>query len=239
MPVRFLALAASAFVLAGCASRLIAPDAVVAPPPTGLHAAAPTGLRVALEAVVGRDALGSWVREANWDEYRLAFSNDADGAVLLQSIELAGALPAPSVHTNSLAALDAQSLDNTRLYRSFARGYGIPSGIAGGSAVAVGGLAGAGIAYLALPAVAIGGTIYVLGRRRQDREDAARIEDELARRGLGLPATLPPRGALRGSAFFALAPGAQRMVVRYLRDGREHQLSLELPPPPAVPAGAP
>jgi hypothetical protein len=228
---------AAALALAGCASsRIIAAEAVIEPPALGLQAAHAGALRVTLHDVIARAGPGSWVREANWDEYRLTLANESDTALSVESLELLSALPAAGIHTTSLATLDTQSLDNTRALRSLGWGFGLPGGIVAAAAAASGGLAGAAISIIALPVVAVGGTIYVFSRRNRDREDAVAIHAELERRGLKAPALLGPREVVRASAFFPLTAGARQVVVRYRRSGAEHELALDLPPaPPARP----
>ena len=186
-------------------------------------------LRVTLHDVIARAGPGSWVREANWDEYRVTLANEGDDALVVESLELLSALPAAGIHTTSLATLDAESLDNTRVLRSLGWGYGLPGGITGVAVAASTGFAALGIAVLALPVVAVGGTIYVFNRRSQDRDDARAIHVELERRGLKTPALLGPREVVRTSAFFPLSAGARQFVVRYRRGAAEHELALELP----------
>jgi len=236
MKMRILASAAVALALAGCASsRLIAPEALTEPPVLGLQAVQAGTLRVTLHDVIARGGPGSWVREANWDEYRVTLANEGDAALSVESLELLSALPAAGIHTTSLATLDAQSLDNTRALRSLGWGYGLPGGIVAAAALASGSFAGAAISILALPVVAVGGTIYVFSRRNRDREDAAAIRAELELRGLKTPALLGPREVLRTSAFFALTAGARQVIVRFRRGNAEHELVLDLPPAPAKP----
>jgi hypothetical protein len=60
----------SGFVLQGCASSRVLKTPL---PPTqedvGWSAAAPEGLTVEVHQLIFRNSGGSWVRDANWDEY--------------------------------------------------------------------------------------------------------------------------------------------------------------------------
>lgn len=220
---------ASAIAASGCASRLIAAEDASAPAAVNVAASGPGGLHARLHHLFAPDSPGSWVKEATWLEYAVTFANEGSQALTLYSIELATSLPANPVHSTSLAMLEEESRSNARLYRSLGAGFGWPSAIAGVAAAAAGGFAGAAVAIIALPVVAVGGGTYVLMRRSRDKEDHGLIEAEIARRGVPLPARLEPGARLSGSAFFPLAMEARQIIVRYQHGADVSSLAMDLP----------
>src|SRR5450432_1744931 len=84
-------------LLSGCASSRIFKNP---PPPTetsvGWAASAPEGLTVEVHQLIFRNSGGSWLRDANWDEYVLTIKNDSQDAIEIQGIGLSSdRLPAP------------------------------------------------------------------------------------------------------------------------------------------------
>jgi hypothetical protein len=220
---------ASAVAASGCASRLVAVQDASAPAPVNVTASGPGGMQTTLHHLVAPDSAGSWVKEATWLEYAVTLANEGSQALTVYSLELASSLPANPVHSTSLAMLEEESRSNARFYRSLGAGFGWPGAVAGVAAAAAGGFAGAAIAIIALPVVAVGGGTYVLMRRSRDKEDRGLIDAEIARRGVPLPARLEPGARLSGSAFFPLAMEARQLIVRYQHGADVSSLAMDLP----------
>ncbi len=79
----------SGILLAGCASsRLIKNPRPPTKADVGWTASTPGGLTVEVHQLIFRNSDGSWVRDANWDEYVLTIRNDSQQTVELLDINL-------------------------------------------------------------------------------------------------------------------------------------------------------
>src|ERR1700687_5608171 len=104
----------SSLLLDGCASSRLIKNAL--PPKEsdmGWTASAPEGLTVEVQQLIIRNSGGSWVRDANWDEYVLTIKNDSQDTIELLDINLySDKVPAPVESGTSLEQLDTRSNSN-------------------------------------------------------------------------------------------------------------------------------
>ena len=131
-------------LLGGCASSRLLKNPK---PPTvadvGWAATAPEGLTVEVHELIFRNSGGTWVRNANWDEYVLTITNSSAGAIEIQEIDLySDRLPAPEASSTSRAQLDARSNRTLRAMKDAGIVAGV--GIVGPSALIVAGVGTSG-----------------------------------------------------------------------------------------------
>jgi hypothetical protein len=233
----------SSFLLDGCASSRLIKHPL---PPTDADVSwagsAPEGLAVEVHQLIFRNTGGSWVRNANWDEYVLTVKNDSQYTLELQEINLySGKLPAPVQSSTSREQLDARSNSTLRAMKDvgIVAGVGIvaPSAMIVGAVGTSGGILSASaagataatIGVIAIPVGLIGGTVYVINRHHRDKEDNVLIQGILNERGFSLPLQIPPGMQVQKSAFFPVTPAPTRLVVSETIDGNASDISIELP----------
>jgi len=230
-------------LLGGCASsRLLKNPTPSTVADVGWAATAPEGLTVEVHQLIFRNSGGTWVRNANWDEYVLTITNGAADAIEIQEIDLySDRLPAPEASSTSREQLDARSNRTLRAMKDagIVAGVGIvgPSalivagiGTSGGMLSASGaGAAAAAVGIVAIPIGLIGGTSYVISRHRQDKKDRALLDRRLTERGYGVPLQIAAQSQMTKSAFFPITPSPSRLVVNYSIGGETRQVALELP----------
>ncbi len=233
----------SCLLLDACVSSRLIKQSL---PPTnadvGWAASAPEGLTVEVHQLIFRNSEGSWVRDANWDEYVLTIKNDSQNTFELQAINLySDKLTTPVQSSTSREQLDARSNGNLRALKDvgIVAGVGIvaPSavivgavGTSGGimSASAAGGAAAA-IGVVAIPVGLIGGTVYVIKRHQRDKSDKVLIQGILSERGFSVPLEIPPGMQVQKSAFFPVTPAPTRLVVSEATGGNVSEISVDLP----------
>ena len=230
-------------LLGGCASsRLLKNPTPSTVADVGWATTAPEGLTVEVHQLIFRNSGGTWVRNANWDEYVLTITNGAADAIEIQEIDLySDRLPAPEASSTSREQLDARSNRTLRAMKDagIVAGVGIvgPSalivagiGTSGGMLSASGaGAAAAAVGIVAIPIGLIGGTSYVISRHRQDKKDRALLDRRLTERGYGVPLQIAAQSQMTKSAFFPITPSPSRLVVNYSIGGETRQVALELP----------
>jgi hypothetical protein len=247
--------------LYGCASsRVLKNPRPPAVADVGWAATTPEGLKLEVHELIFRNGGGSWVKNANWDEYVLAITNESQGPLEIQSIYLySDKLPAPEVSSTSREQLDARSNKTLRAMKDVGIVAGV--GIVGPSALIVAGIgtsggmlsastagaAAATVGIVAIPVGLIGGTVYVINRHRRDKKDKVLVQHIIEERGFIVPLQIAAQDQATKSAFFPITPAPTRLVVSYLIQGDVHEISLELPGleglhlkgAPSAPASAP
>jgi hypothetical protein len=250
-------------LLDGCASSRLLKNPQPSAAELGWSASAPEGLTLEMHQLIIRNSGGSWVRDANWDEYVLTIKNDSQGAIEIQGIVLySDRLPEPVESSISREQLDARSNRTLRAMKDagivagvgivapsalIVAGIGTSGGILSASSA---GAAAAAVGIVAIPVGLIGGTAYVISRHRRDKKDKGLLDHRLIERGYGMPLQIAPQTELTKSAFFPITPAPSRLVVNFSTGGEAHLISLELPDlaglhlraprtraPPAVKAG--
>jgi hypothetical protein len=230
-------------LLGGCASsRLLKNPKPSTVADVGWAATAPDGLTVEVHQLIFRNSGGTWVRNANWDEYVLTITNGAADAIEIQEIDLySDRLPAPEASSTSREQLDARSNRTLRAMKDAGIVAGV--GIVGPSALIVAGIgtsggmlsassagaAAAAVGIVAIPIGLIGGTSYVISRHRQDKKDKVLLDRRLTERGYGVPLQIAAQSQMTKSAFFPITPSPSRLVLNYSIDGEVRQVALELP----------
>jgi hypothetical protein len=249
--------------LDGCASsRVLKNPRPPAVPDVGWAATTPEGLKLEVHELIFRNGGGSWVKNANWDEYAITIENDSPDALEIQGIYLySDTLPAPEVSSTSREQLDARSNKTLRAFKDVGIVAGV--GIVGPSALIVAGIgtsggvlsasgagaAAAAIGIVAIPVGLIGGTVYVINRHSRDKKDKVLVQHIIDERGFIVPQQIPAQDQATKSAFFPITPSPTRLVVTYLLQGDVHEISLDLPglaglhlkgtQAPSAPASAP
>jgi hypothetical protein len=142
----------SGLVLNGCASsRVLKTPLPAAQSEVSWSAAAPGELTLEMHQLIFRNGGGSWVRDANWDEYLLLVKNDSQDAFEIRGINLySDKLPAPVECSTSREQLDARSNSTLRALKDVGIVAGV--GIVAPSALIVGSLELPGLAGLHLKA---------------------------------------------------------------------------------------
>jgi hypothetical protein len=230
-------------LLDACAikSRVLPAPLPTTVPDLSWTAAAPDGLSLALDRVIVLNSEGSWVRNANWDEYVLTAKNDSQTAVEIQRFELfSNKLPAPSESSTSRAQLEGRSTTTLRTMKDVGviAGSGlVPVGLSAAVVMSSGGIlttgAAAGAAVVGMvalvPVALVASTVYVVKSHHRANEDRRLIDHNLVERGFAVPLEIDPGAQLQKSAFFPLTPAPTRLVVEYTRGGESRELALELP----------
>jgi hypothetical protein len=235
-----VALASLSAFLDGCASsRLLKAPKPADENDVGWMAVGPGAVTLEVHQLIFRNAGGSWLKNANWDEYVLTIKNDSQLTVEIQSLHLySDKLPAPAESSTSREQLDARS-------HSVLKGVGIVAGIgivapsamivgaigtSGGFLSASGGaVAAATVGIVAIPVGLIGGTAYVINRHRQDKKDKVLIDHQLSERGYRVPLQVPAQSQVTKSAFFPVTPAPTHLILNYSTQGEAREISLELP----------
>jgi hypothetical protein len=226
----------------GCASsRLLKqplPSAAIATTPVSTT----DGIAVSVQALIVRNGGGSWLKNANWDEYVLKIVNESGDPCEIERISLESdkiARPVPS--STSREDLEARSNRALRALKDvgIVAGVGIvlPSALIVGAIGTSGGLlsASAGAAavaaagVIAIPVGLIGGTVYVVNRRQRDAADRVLIDEKIQERGFGLPLTLPAGAEHTASAFFPITPSPLRLIVAYSSGAEMREVTVDLP----------
>jgi hypothetical protein len=230
-------------LLDGCASSRLLKNSQ---PPTeidvGWLAAGPGAITLEVHQLLFRNAGGSWLKNANWDEYVLTITNDSQIAVEIQSFYLySDKLPAPVESSTSREQLDARSKTTLRALKDvgIVAGVGIvaPSAMIVGAIGTGGGIfsassGAAAVAFagvVAIPVGLIGGTVYVINRHRRDKKDRLLIDQQLKDRGYAVPLQIAAQTQMTKSAFFPITPAPTRLVLNYSTHGEVQAISLELP----------
>ncbi len=244
---RLLSLVGATWVLCGllgaCASsRLLQKPLPTKVPNLGWAASAPDGLNVEVDQLILRNGGGSWVRDANWDEYVLSIKSESQAPIEVQRFELySEKLPVPEESSISREQLEVRTIHTLRALKDAGivagAGVVVPTalilssvGASGGfMSASAGAAAVAAVGVVAIPVGLIGGTVYVIKRRHRAREDQVLIERELMERGFRVPLQIAPGMQLRKSAFFPVTPAPTRLVVRYTVGGDSREISLDLP----------
>ena len=241
MPALTASLLVACTMLAGCASSRV----LKAPVPTkgsdlGWEAATPDGLSVAIDQVIVPNGGGSWVRDANWDEYAVTIVSESQVPVEIEGIELYSAklaLPVQSSNSQEQLAMQRKRLQQDLRDVGLVGGTGI---LSAGVAAAAGSAAGpagfmtasgmvAAAAIAVFPIAVVGGTSYVVSRRHRANEDKVKIDHIFQERGVGIPVQINPGAPLRKSVFFPLTPDPTRLVVHYTVGGTFRELAVNLP----------
>lgn len=214
-------------LLSGCVSAKYK-SATEKTPPVPLHLTGePAPLLVTVQSVIVYRGPGSWKRDAYWDEYLVALTNQGGAPATLETVSLTDLTGTPNTPSDNPWLLEKQSRTREAELKANLKdvalqvggGYVVLSATLTG-ALAVGGFAGG---LVALPAF-VAGTIYSNVHHRHQ------IEDEFARRRIVLPGTIAPGQTLQGSLFFRISPGPRQIAFLVQLDGAYQKIVVELAP---------
>lgn len=197
-------------------------------------ATAPDGLTVTVHTVLVRNGPGSWVRDADWDEYILTVKNSSRSAMKIEFLRLYSPyLPASQQSSLALQQLKDQSHDTLHIVRDVTVVTGSGALAAGVTVAAtagagyIGAAAVAPVAMLTLPFLQYS-IDQAVERRHLEHEDRSLVELTILERGMHLPLEIPPDGEATRSAFFPLTPAPNRLVIDYRVDGDRRSLEVPL-----------
>lgn len=197
------------------------------------------GVHLALDWVVVRNSPGSWVSDADWDEYRLRLINQTEMPVKVAGARLFDSLGTPLEPLSTRKRLVKASKDTVRRHKDqglevragWSEGTllvaGTASAVAGTglglAALTSGSAATAGVAIGALvlaPVMAVGGIMRGVNNGKVSRE--------IEVRHTGLPVLVDPQQVYSLDFFFPLAPSPQRLEVALeLADGAEQLIVID------------
>jgi len=246
-------------LLTGCiATKYQSADATVSATTTLDLRATNSPLEICLDAVIVRDSPGSWKRSALWDEYAFAFANRGNATWRITGISAVGPEGRPVTSGHDPWDLERNTLDwwnNVGVEVAIGLEFGAGSALAGVTM----GLATAGASLVAGPllgdVVALNILAYGVGvaavpaalaaHGKAKLESKEKIAAEFHHRRTGLLVALPPGRETRGSAFFPVTPGPQRLLIEGRSGAETRTADVELPflaglhrksapPPPSV-----
>ena len=239
---KLLCMASLLAAMGGCASSRLLKAPLPSIPTQSESASSADGMSVRVDALILRNGGGSWLKDANWDEYVLTIENDSEKTLNIEQISLVSEkLDAPVASSVAREELEARSSFALRTLKDVGiiAGVGIvaPSAVIVGAIGTGGGIlsASAGAAALAtagliaIPVGLIGASEYVVSRRHRDAADKILIQRQLTERGFALPLGLPPQTQRTHSAFFPITPAPRRLTVTYSTDAGTQELNVELP----------
>jgi hypothetical protein len=224
--------------LCGCVhSRVVRQPAAEEPSHLGWSVDAPDGASLTLRQLIVTNNSGTWVEDALWDEYVVEIRNDGDVAIQLQSLRLESAHLPPQQPLASRELLETATAENMGVLKGagIVVGVGVVAPLAlvatagGGAGMTAGTLAAAAVANLMVVGLIAGGT-YVISKAAVQNSDRNYMDDELARRAIMLPRTLPAGSTISGSAFFAVTPQPTALTLDLRDAGGTRQLVLDLTP---------
>ncbi len=235
VPVTVLSLSLT-LLLSGCVSTKYKMAPKNTPPPIALNlATVQPPVATLLHTVIVYKGLGSWKKEAYWDEYVVSITNQGPAPLTVETATLVDALGAEQACGSNPWVLEKLSRENLKKFEHYGRKIMIGTGLTLGWAVSGGAVAAAawagdavlltvaGTAFLALPVWAVGSGVRILVARSS-------ITDEFNRRRIATPLVLKPGETKQGSLFFPISPGPQRLVLRCRTNGVTQLVILDLTP---------
>lgn len=231
-------IASIVLALCGCVSSRVYKEPLPDEPSRlGWTAGEPAGVSLTLRQLVVTNNAGTWVRDALWDEYVLAFHNGGDAAVELDALRLDSRHLPPQEPLASREMLEQATAENMGVLKGagIVVGVGVVAPLAlvatagGGSGLTAGTLAAAAAANLMVVGLIAGGS-YVISKAAVQKSDRDYMDGELARRAIVLPRTLAPGSTVSGSAFFAVTPQPTTLTLDLRDASGTRQLVLDLTP---------
>ena len=249
-----LAIALSLSVLGGCASgsAKVMRDPVPLPAAKMAPLSSPTNadLAATLDWIIVPEGPGSWVRNADWDEYLVRVQNLSEDAITLTGVVLVDSLQGTHPPETRLQGLRKASRANVKRYAEadleVRAGAGTGALVAVGTGVTVAGAAAASAAWasagffsgaaaagtgaaaigtgliLAGPVLAVGGIIRGANHAGVDRA--------IMNRTSVFPLRLDGEGTEGLNLFFPIAPAPRTVHLHYRVGEDDRTLVIELPP---------
>jgi len=239
---RFLILA-GALCSIGCGSTSVIDEgertvAILEP----LVIASDSRLTISLEWILVRNGLGSWCKDADWDEYILTITNRSEETLRIESVRVVDSLGDTVVTSGKYKNLVKQSKQTARRYKEHdievKAGFGGDNLMQAGNVVAAGSavtgvavLGGSVGATAAATGAAIGGFLIVapvlLTVGAVSSANEAKIAREIIDRHAELPHRLTPSQTETLHFFFPITPSPTQLEVLYRADVTEYALPVD------------
>jgi hypothetical protein len=230
-----LVLACASCLLSGCLTsskyKLAKKDVPPAQPLNWSITVPPAELT--LETLIVVKGPGSWKYDARWDEYIVRIANHGPQPLEIDSASLVDLLGEPQFPGTDPWKLEKLSYSNWDKYGkagvTLLAGYGIMGAYAMTTIYVAytGSLAAADAMVVAMPVLLVAD---VAGVALIDHSRKGKIQLEFAKRRLALPFTVAPGAMARGSLFFPMTPGPQRLTLKGTAGDAPLELVLQLKP---------
>lgn len=217
----------AALFLCGCAggigggTRFVEPVDRAALPESPKRSSTDSPLKVTVKAIILTNGPGSWIKDAAWDEYTLAFENGEKAPVVIEEMSVIDPRGVYVPHEYRVGELQvrAKALETEYKDAGLETAKQVGSDLGTGAAAGATGMASMGLlgaAGLALAPVAlIAAPALMYFKHNQGEKDRAQIENEFARRALKTPAAIDTHALLTTSLFVPKTPPPKSLVVRY------------------------
>lgn len=244
-----LAISAMAFMLVGCGGAKLLKESHPQQTTQPLATAADSRVTSTLDWVIVRNGPGAWAKNGDWDEYLLRIHNNSTEPVLVTNIMVLDSLQSRVDRRANRRELVKGTKDNVHRYRD--SGLTVKAGAGSGELLAAGAAVtavGVGVAASALttttaygatwiggvstgtataasgllllgPALAVGGVLRGINN--------SRVDDEIQSRRTVLPLTVAPGQQQPIDVFFPIAPAPVQVILFYVDDEGEHQLTFD------------
>lgn len=239
------------FLLVSCGGARLVEEPEIIQIPQPLAMSTDDTITGSLYWVVVRNGLGSWVENADWDEYLINVTNRSNAKVQIDSVIVVDSLGTRLSNSDKLKKLLKGSKKTAKRYKdrnvkmksgyrpstlygtAAAGGAAAGATIAGTSGMMAAGTAMAVVATIVAIPVLVGAGVY----RGVVNEE---ISDEIQRRSTSLPVKVSTGESHSLDLFFPLAPSPTTVEIHYTSNEVQHSLiidttdsldSLHLPPP--------
>jgi hypothetical protein len=228
------ALLSFSLVGSGCLSTKykMAPKDTPAPLPFNLAVTQPP-VALALHTVIVIKGPGSWKKEAYWDEYVVSILNQGAQPLVVSSAGLVDVLGTEQAVGTDPWTLEKISRENLKQYEHVGRKILLGAGLTAawaislplGYAAAWGGSTALAVvaasAFFLIPVFAVGSGVRYFSARSS-------IKDEFNRRRITTPLTLQAGEMKKGSLFFPVCPGPQRLILHCRVGDEAKDINLDL-----------
>jgi hypothetical protein len=226
-----------ACVLTACGGHKILKEPLPITATEKLAAARDENMAAELSWVIVRDGPGTWVRNADWDEYIMTLTNHSDNDLRVESVFVYDLLSVAAATEPSRRSLVKESRAAAHRYED--QGLEVKAGAGAGAMIIAGtavGIAGVGLAaggallttgaaaaaatgILLAPVLAAGGIMKGVNNEKVARQIAARQST--------LPLVLKGGEVRNVTFFFPLAPSPQKIEVGYSSITSKHILPID------------
>ena len=193
---------------------------------------------VTVDWVIFRDGPGTWVRDADWDEYLVTVTNNSN-----KPVTITGAIVVDSMSMSAVPEMDRKILikaSGETVDRYNDDGLTIEAGASGTELIAAGaavGAAGAGLATAAMfttgagvgaaAATGILAAPVLLGVGITKGLNNSKVAGEIETRQASLPQPIAAGESRRLHFFFPLAPSPQRFVLTYTQSRTGYAVEID------------
>lgn len=226
-----------AMSLSGCGGHKILKEARPMVTTQQLVSANDAQLVASLDWVIFRDGPGTWVRNADWDQYLMTFTNNSDDVLEIRNATVYDSLAVPADTQTSRKLLIRGSKQTAKRYRD--EGLKVKAGV-GGTALVVAGTATGAVAVSAGMVVVYGGAAastavaagLLLGPALivggvMKGVNGQKVAKEIDVRQVDLPLRLQPGETQYVNLFFPLSPSPQRVEISYRAHQTDQLLSVD------------